>query len=72
MGPVDLEALPVDVATYGLEPQTIGVRCNYPGRWYYGMPRNLKSLGESFRKGGLEAPAAFYTALDAMVQRRQR
>ena len=72
LGPVESDLLAEDVATYGMQPETIGVRCNYPERWFYGMPRDLDNLAERFQARGLGASASYYSALHKMSQRRSQ
>lgn len=72
LGPVDVDLLLEDVATYGLSPETVGVRSGYPGRWFYGMPRNFDGLARSLRARGLRAHSNYYTALHKMSQRRPK
>jgi hypothetical protein len=72
LGPVDVDDLIEDVAIYGLSPESIGVRSNYPGRWFYGMPRDLDGLSRALRSRGLRTLSNYYTALHRMSQQRSR
>ena len=70
LGPVEVDTLIEDAASYGMEPEKVPVRCSYPGRWFYGMPRDWRTLAAAFRTAGLEAHASYYTALYNMSRRR--
>ncbi len=63
LGPVDVDRVLSDAATFGAEPQTIAVRGSFPGRWFFGMPRDWAGLGRAFEARGLSIPAKFYAAL---------
>ena len=70
LGPVEVDTLIEDAASYGMEPEKVPVRCSYPGRWFYGMPRDWRTLAAAFRTAGLGAHASYYTALHNMSRRR--
>jgi thiol-disulfide isomerase/thioredoxin len=70
LGTVDVDTLVEDCATYGLAPETIPVRSGYPGRWFYGMPRDLESLGRAFHRAKLSAYGSYYAALVHLARRR--
>jgi hypothetical protein len=71
LGPVSVDTLIEDIDSFGVHPESIGVRSSYPGRWFYGMPRNLDALGKAFRKLNLGPFASFYSALHGMMRRQQ-
>lgn len=72
LGPVEVEDLLEDVATYGLSPESLGVRSAYPGRWFYGMPRDFEGLSNRLRARGLRIHSNYYMALFKMSQRRRK
>ncbi|MFT5049717.1 MAG: thiol-disulfide isomerase/thioredoxin [Chlamydiales bacterium] len=60
VGPVDVDQLVRDAATFGAAPERVGLRALFPGRWFFGMPRNLPGLIAELGAHGLEALARFY------------
>jgi len=63
LGPVDVDRVLSDAATFGADPQTTAVRGSYPGRWFFGMPRDWAGLSRAFEERGLTVASKFYAAL---------
>jgi hypothetical protein len=64
LGPVTPDQLQQDVARYGLEPPPGSQRGAWPGRWFFGVPRDLEDLARRLTERGLEPEARFYRTLD--------
>lgn len=64
LGPVSVDQLLTDTATYGLHPEKEVARSSFAGRWYYGLERDLKSLARDFQAKGRLDDARFYLQLD--------
>jgi thiol-disulfide isomerase/thioredoxin len=64
LGPVDVDRLLADTATFGIEPEINAVRASFPGRWFFGMPRDWAGLSRAFLERGLTVSSKFYAALD--------
>lgn len=63
IGPVDVDGLLSDAATFSTEPETNAVRSSFPGRWFFGMPRDWAGLSRAFEERGLTVSSKFYAAL---------
>lgn len=60
VGPVDVDRLVRDAATFGAAPERVALRSLFPGRWFFGMPRNLPDLISGLKAKGLNTLANFY------------
>lgn len=63
MGPVTVEALLADGPTYGANAVAPHLRYSFPGRWYFGAPRNLPDLSRDLEQRGHSESATFYSDL---------
>jgi hypothetical protein len=71
LGPVGVDQLLEDAHAYGIDAAGVRPRFSYPGRWFYGMPRNLEALAGAMETAGRGGEAAYYRAL-LRVQRSGR
>lgn len=71
LGPVSVDQLLSDTDSFGMQPEKVPVRSSHPGRWFYGMPRNLEGLASAMRAAGLTDHAAYYGALHNLTRRRR-
>ncbi|MBI4879214.1 MAG: ASPIC/UnbV domain-containing protein [Planctomycetes bacterium] len=65
LGPVAPDQLLADAERYGKNPPPGAERGAFPGRWFSGMPRDLRGLAAACQERGLQAEARFYEALAA-------
>ncbi len=63
LGPIAPDQLLADAKRYGEKPPLGSERGAFPGRWFSGMPRDLRGLAASCRARNLEEQARFYEAL---------
>lgn len=70
VGPVSAEQLIADAKSYGIRPEAVSQRSPFPGRWYFGMPRDLASLAKDLRARGFEEEARFYEMRDKFERQR--
>ncbi|MCP3917100.1 MAG: hypothetical protein GY711_16250 [bacterium] len=66
-GPLELGTLLADAASLSERGPEI-----YPGRWFFGIPRDLSGLSRSLARLGLEREARFYGALARTARREDR
>lgn len=71
VGPADVGTLLEDLDTFG-ERQGIEVRAPYPGRWFYGVPRDLSGFAGELAREGCVGAASFYTRFAEQAALRQR
>lgn len=71
IGPITVDRLLTDAATYGLRPDQRLDRSPFPGRWYYGMRRNLKGLARDLMDRGRTPEARFYADLERQEPARR-
>ncbi|MDP6763673.1 MAG: ASPIC/UnbV domain-containing protein [Planctomycetota bacterium] len=71
LGPVGVDRLLEDAHAYGIDGVGARPRSSHPGRWFYGMPRNLGALAAELESAGRGEEAAYYRAL-LRVQRSGR
>lgn len=71
LGPVGVDQLLEDAHAYGVNGAGSRPRFSHPGRWFYGMPRNLEALAAAMAATGRAGEASYYRAL-LRVQRSGR
>lgn len=64
LGPVTPDRLRADVTRYGLQPPPGAQRGAWPGRWFFGVPRDLEDLARRLEERGLDPEARFYRTLE--------
>lgn len=72
LGPVDVDSLLLDVESFGRPDQAAATRASFPGRWFFGMPRDWAGLSRAFEREGLSICAKFYEALAKRALRTPR
>jgi len=70
LGPARLDDLLADARAVGRDAGGTRLRGSFPGRWFFGMPRDLGSLADALRALGRDRAAAFYGGLHAARGRR--
>ncbi|MDA1265680.1 MAG: ASPIC/UnbV domain-containing protein [Planctomycetota bacterium] len=63
VGPVSPETLLADAAIYAPGPRGADARDGYPGRWFFGVPRDWSDLARHLESRGRTAEARFYRIL---------
>lgn len=71
LGPVTLPQLLRDAADYGRNRVKPPFRGANPGRWYFGVPRDLRGLATDLRERGRMQDAGYYVSLDATERLRK-
>jgi ASPIC and UnbV len=72
LGPVQSDSLLVDAAIYAPGPRGAAHRGSWPGRWFFGVPRDLKDLAARLTERGRAQDARFYELVGRAQQRSPR
>ena len=64
LGGTSSEQVLADAAEYGMRPEKPRDRTSFPGRWFFGIRRELGELSQEFRRRGFASEASYYSTID--------